>query len=47
MVIPIIQRTQRVQISPLDHTPKPDGAMERFRLPEVLCDNGGALQRGL
>src|SRR5215203_3913052 len=26
-------------INSLGHTPKPDGAMERLRLPEVLYDN--------
>jgi hypothetical protein len=34
--------------SPVGHTPKPDGAIERFRLPEVLYDNWcGALHRGV
>jgi|SRR5215207_1689697 len=43
-VLPIIQRDN---LSPLGHTPKPDGAMERFRLLEVLYDNWrGAPQRG-
>ena len=31
--------TKEYEPSPLGRTPKPDGAMEGFRLPEVLCDN--------
>src|SRR5215217_6154983 len=31
--------TKEYEPSPLGRTPKPDGAMEGFRLPEVLYDN--------
>jgi hypothetical protein len=45
LTLPIIQGYDS---SPLGHTPKPDGAMEGFKLLEVLYDVlCGASRRGL